>query len=82
VATQVQDGEHRNQVRFSREEHTVRKITNQGAANVFLDDWKLKWIVPESREEGIHLRLKAEAQALTLALVSKRRRENLELGLG
>jgi hypothetical protein len=33
-------------------------------------------------EDAIDLRLKAEAEALTLALVSKRRRENLEVGLG
>ena len=81
MTAQVQDGEHRNQVGFRREEHTVRKITHQGPPNVLLDDWNLKRILQESGENGVDLRLKAEAKTLTLALVSKRRLENLELGL-
>src|SRR5919197_2649420 len=81
MTTQVQDCEHRNQVRFRREEHTIRKITNQSAPDVFLDDWKLKRLLHESGEDRVDLNLKAEAETLTLALVSKRRLENLELGL-
>ena len=44
ITTQMQHREHRNQVRFRREEHPVRKIANQGAPNVFLNDWELKRI--------------------------------------
>lgn len=81
VTAQVQDSEHRNQVGFRGEEHTVREITHQGPPNVLLDDGNLKRILQESGEDGIDLRLKAEAETRTLALVSKRRLEDLELGL-
>jgi hypothetical protein len=81
MTTQVQDREHGNQVRFRRYEHPVRKIANQGAPHVFLDDPELKRILQQSGEDRIDLRLKAEAKALTLVLVSKGRLEDLELGL-
>jgi hypothetical protein len=81
MTTQMQDSHHGNQVRFRREEHSVRKITNQGAPNGLLDNGELKRIVQKSREDRVDLGLESEAEALTLALVSKRRLENLELGL-
>jgi hypothetical protein len=80
MTAQVQDGEHRDQVPCCREEHPVRKIANQGAPGVLLNDGKLKRTLHEPDEDGIDLRLEPEAQARTLALVSKRRLEDLELG--
>jgi len=81
MTPQVKDREHRNQVGFRRKEHPVRKVANQSAPNVFLDDRKLKRIFQEPGQDGIDLRLESEAEARTLALVSKRRLEDLELGL-
>ena len=82
MPTQVQHREHCNQIRLGREEHPVWKITHQAAPNLLLDDGKLKRIRQDSGEDRIDLCLKAEAEALTLALVSKCRLEDLELGLG
>lgn len=79
---QMQHGEHRNEIRFCREEDAVREITNKCSPSIFFNGRKLKRILKESREDRIDLRLEAEAEARTLALVSKRRLKNLELGLG
>jgi hypothetical protein len=63
MTTQVQNSEHRNQVRVRREEHAVWKVANQRASNVILDDWKFKGILEESSEDRIDLCLEAEAEA-------------------
>src|SRR2546425_4229446 len=68
--------EDRNQIRCGCEEHPVGKIANQRASGVLLDERKLERILQEAREDRINLRLKAEAEALTLTLVSKRRLED------
>lgn len=82
MAAQVQDSEHCNQVHIGREEYSVWKITNQRAPDFLLDDRKLRWILQEPGENRIDRRLKAEAEALTLAFVPKRRLEDLELRFG
>ena len=80
MTAEVQNREHRDQVCLRREEHPVRKITHQSAPNFLFDNGKLKRILQDSGEDRIDLRLKAEAQARTLSLVSKRRLEDLDLG--
>lgn len=78
----MKHGEHRNEIGFYREEDAVRKIANECPPSPFLDLRELERITEHSREHAIHLSLKTEAEASALALVSKRRLENLELGLG
>ena len=82
MATQVQDREHRHQLCVDGEEHAVGKITDQGTPNAVLDDWKLERILQKPGEGRIDLRFEAETEALTLALVPKRRLEDFELGFG
>jgi hypothetical protein len=77
----MKHGYHRNEVVLRDEEHTVREIAKECPPSAFLDLRKLERILEQSRENGIDLRLKAEAEASTLALVPKRRLKNLELGL-
>ncbi len=77
----MKDGEHRDQVIFRSEEHAVRKIANECAPSAFLDLRKLERVVEKAREHGIDLNFKPETEAGALALISKRRFENLELGL-
>jgi hypothetical protein len=60
----------------------ILKITYQGTPNAVLDDRKLERILQKPGEGRIDLRFEAEAETLTLALVPKRRLEDLELGLG
>ena len=59
------------------EEHAVREIANERSPSAFFNSRKLKRILQESREVLIDLRLKAETEVSTLALVSKRRLEDL-----
>ena len=78
----MKDGENRDDVAFRRKEHAVREIANERPPTAFFNGRKLKRILLESREEPIDLCLKAKAEVSALALVSKCRLENLELGLG
>ena len=82
MSAEMQHGEYRDVVGLCREEDTVREITNERSANAFFDSWKLKRTIEESRENRTDLHLEAKAEASTLALISKRRFKNLELGLG
>jgi hypothetical protein len=66
---------------FHREEHPVRKLANECPPSAFFDLRKLERILEDSRKDAIDLRFEAEAEVSALALVSKRRLENLELGL-
>lgn len=82
VPMQMKHGEHRNQVVFHREEHTVRKIAHECSPSAVLDLRKLERILENSRKDGIDLRFEAEAEVSTFSLESKGRFENLKLGLG
>ncbi len=77
----MKNGKDCDDVTFRREEHAVREIANERSPSAFFNSRKLKRILQESREDLIDLRLKAETEVSTLALVSKRRLEDLELGL-
>lgn len=70
------------EVVFNGKEDAVRKIPDEGAPSALLDLWELEWILEDSREDGIDLRFEAETEINAFPLVSKRRFENLELGLG
>jgi hypothetical protein len=82
MAMQMKHGKHGNKVVFNGKEDAVRKITNQSAPGALVNLRKLERILEDSRKDGIDLRFEAEAEVSTLSLVSKRRFENLELGLG
>jgi hypothetical protein len=77
----MKNGKDCDDVTFRREEHAVREIANERSPGAFFNSRKLKRILQESREDPIDLPLKAETEISTLALVSKRRLEDLELGL-
>jgi len=81
MAMQMKYGEHGHEVVVNGKEHAVRKITNEGAPSAFVDLRKLERILEDSRKQGIDLRFEVETEVCALTLVSKRRFEDVELGL-
>src|SRR3977135_759022 len=57
------------------------EMADERPPSAFFDLRKLKGILQHSREQAIHVRFKPESEAWALALISKRRLEDLELGL-
>jgi hypothetical protein len=82
VSMQLQHAEYTNEVYVGRKEDAVREIAEERSSSAFFHRRKLKRILENSREHRIDLRLETEPKAGTFALVTKRRLEDLELGLG
>ena len=66
---------------FHGKEHAVRKIRYEGAPSALVDLRKLERILEDSGKQGIDFRFEVEAEISALTLVSKRRLEDVELGL-
>lgn len=53
MTAQVQNRQHRDEIRVRREEHAEGKVAKQRASDAWLDDRKLKWVLQESGENGV-----------------------------
>jgi hypothetical protein len=80
MSMQMKDREYRDDVLIHGKEDTVRETAHECSPSAWIDFAELEGIPEDPVEYGVDLSIESKPETRPLALVPKRRLEDLELG--